>query len=123
MNMGMVVDVMDIIASGYSSSPSALERGIAAKVIDYFYRKGWMNAEEIAYLVEAAGGEIRIPENMITGPAPQLTRTLDPVTNEYVFRTGSKPDTTNAKVNPNAESRIVDSGEIQLRPAVEHRGN
>ena len=119
--MGTVVDVMDIIASGYGSSPSAIDRGIAAKVIDYFYRKGWMNGEEIALLVEAAGGEVRIPENLITGPTPQLTRTHDPVTNEFIFRTGSKPDVNKAKVNPDAESRIVDSGEIKLRPAVEKR--
>lgn len=122
MNMGQVQDVMDIIANGYGSSPSAMDRGIAARVINYFYERGWMNAEEIAYLVEAAGGEIRISPELVTGDTPQLTRQLDEVTGDWIFRTGNaKPDTSKAKVNPDAERRIVDSGEIVLRPVVERR--
>jgi hypothetical protein len=114
-NMGMVQDVMDIIANSYGSSPSAMDRSIAAKIINYFYERGWMNSEEIAYLVHSAGGEIRITESVLAGPAPTLQRHRDPVTGDLILRTTNTDDLVrNAKVNPDAESRTVDSGPIVI---------
>jgi len=119
MNMGIVRDVMDIIASGYSSTPTGLDRAIASEVINYFYRKGWMNSEDIAWLVEAAGGEIRVTEEMVLGESPLLVVWQDPVTKDRVFRTRKKQDLVdNAKVNPDAEVRVIDSGPINIRLSV-----
>jgi hypothetical protein len=113
-NMGMVQDLMDIIANSYGSSPSAMDRSVSAKIIDYFYQKGWMNSEEIAYLVEAAGGEIKITESMLASPAPLLYTQTDSA-GTTTFRTRSKEQLVKeAKVNPDAESRTVDSGPIVI---------
>jgi hypothetical protein len=76
MNMGIVQEVMDIIANGYGSMPSGLDRAIASRVVEHFYRKGWRSPDEIAEL------------------------------------------TKNARVNPDAEVRVVDSGAIELRSAI-----
>jgi hypothetical protein len=121
MNMGMVREVMDIIANGYGSAPSGLDQAIASRVVDYFYRKGWMNSEDIAWLVKAAGGEIRVPISMIVGDSPYLVVWDDPATDERVFKIRERVDIVdaeemvkNAKVNPDAESRNVSSGPIEL---------
>jgi hypothetical protein len=114
MNMGMVREVMDIIANGYGSIPTGLDRAIASRVVDYFYRKGWMNSQDIAYLVKAAGGEVRVSEEILSEDI-LLYWYDDPATGERVFQSRSKSDMVdNAKVNPDAESRVVDSGPIEL---------
>lgn len=108
MNMGQVQDVMDIIANGYGSTPTGIDRSIASRVVAYFYDKGWMSPTDVAYLVEAAGGDIRVSEELAAKPSPILTRYEDPMTHEWVFRTRdkSKEDLVkNAKVNPDAEKR------------------
>lgn len=123
--MGIVREVMDIIAHGYGSAPTGLDRTIASQVIDYFYRKGWMNSEDIAWLVKAAGGEIRVKVDDVVGQSPLLIVYDDPMTNEKVFRIRERIDIVdidtdelikNAKVNPDAEVRTVDSGLIDLKP-------
>ena len=115
MNQGTVREVMDIIANGYGSVPSGLDRAVASRVVDYFYRKGWMNTEEIAWLVEAAGGEIRVNPDKMSGNSPLLYWYDDQVTGERVFKIRDKEDlVTNAKVNPDAEVRTVDSGPINV---------
>jgi hypothetical protein len=121
MNQGVVREVMDIIANGYGSVPTGLDRSIATRVVEYFNRIGWMSPTDVAILVEAAGGEIRVPENILTGTQPMLYSQLDPSTNEYVFRTRERVEfvdvdelTENAKVNPDAEMRVVDSGPIDI---------
>ena len=112
--MGIVRDVMDIIANGYGSIPTGLDRAIASRVIDYFYRKGWMNSQDIAYLVKAAGGEVRVGEDILSEDI-LLFWYDDPATGERVFQSRSKTDmVNNAKVNPDAETRVVDSGPIEL---------
>src|SRR4051812_2709632 len=112
MNQAIVRDVMDLIAQGYGSTPTGLDRAIASNVVNYFYEKGWMSAEEIAILVKAAGGEIKVTENLLTGEAPNLytQRNQDPF--ELIFRSREKVEivdaeelTKNAKVNPEAEKR------------------
>lgn len=114
MNMGMVRDVMDIIANGYGSIPTGLDRAIASRVVNYFYEKGWMNAQDIAFLVKAAGGEIRVAEKDLSGDE-FLYWYDDPETGERVFQSRSKEDmVTKAKVNPDAEVRVVDSGPINV---------
>ena len=114
--MGMVREVMDIIANGYGSVPTGLDRAIASRVVNYFYERGWMNAQDIAYLVKAAGGEIRVTEEMLMGEAPLLVWYDDPHTHERVFKIREKEDLVkNAKVNPDAESRTVDSGPINVK--------
>lgn len=112
MNMGMVREVMDIIAQGYGSVPTGLDRAIASRVIDYFYRKGWMNSEDIAVLVKAAGGEIRVNLDDVIDDNWLLSWQDDPVTNERVFRVRQRNEpenaedlVANAKVNPDAEKR------------------
>lgn len=112
MNQGMVREVMDIIANGYGSIPTGLDRSIAAAVIDYFYRKGWMNREDIAWLVRAAGGEIRVNLDELVGDSPTLYWYDDAATGERVFKIRERVEivdadklTENAKVNPDAESR------------------
>jgi hypothetical protein len=117
-NMGTVRDLMDIIASGYASSPGAIERAIATKVVAYFQERGWLSATDVAYLVEAAGGEIRVPESLTLDPAPLLQWTNDPANGEMIIRSIDKARLVkNATVNPEAESRNVDSGPITIRPA------
>lgn len=115
--MGMVRDVMAILQEGYGDNSSTpLDRVVATKVIDYFYKKGWMNAEEIAFLVESAGGEIRVTEKTLTGDAPMLYRQEDPMNGDFIFRTRSKEDLVKeAKVNPDAEARVVDPGKIEIK--------
>ena len=123
MNMGMVRDVMDIIANGYGSIPTGLDRAIASRVINYFYEKGWMNSQDIAFLVKAAGGEIRVSEKDLAGDE-FLYWYDDPATGERVFQSRSKEDmVTKAKVNPNAEVRVVDSGPIELNIAEKRDAN
>jgi hypothetical protein len=111
--MGMVRDVMDIIANAYGSVPSGIDRSIASRVIQYFYDKGWMNSQEIAILVKAAGGQIRVSEQLMA-ESPLLFTYRDNATGDMVFQVrerGTPPsDETdewikNAKVNPDAESR------------------
>jgi hypothetical protein len=117
MNMGMVRDVMEILQQGYGDNTSTpLDRVVATKVIGYFYDKGWMSSEEIAFLVESAGGEIRVTEKTLAGEAPLLYRQEDPMNGDFIFRTRSKEDlVANAKVNPQAEARVVDPGKIEIK--------
>lgn len=111
MHGGAVNDITEIIQRGYGdSSISQLDRTVAHNIVNYLTTRGWMSPGEVAYLVEAAGGEIRVPENLITRPPKALTRYQNPAVAEaeFVFRTTeTEPlvDTSNAKVNPDAESR------------------
>jgi|KBSSwiStaDraftv2_1062776.scaffolds.fasta_scaffold17064_16 hypothetical protein len=73
MNQGIVNEVMDIIANGYGSMPTGIDRAVALNVVNYFYRKGWRGPEDIAELIK------------------------------------------NAKVNPDAEVRVVNSGPIDMK--------
>jgi len=121
MNMGMVREVMDIIANGYGSVPTGLDRAIASRVVNYFYEKGWMNSQDIAYLVKAAGGEIRVSEEDMVDDV-FLYWYDNPATGERVFQSRSKKDMVdNAKVNPDAEVRVVDSGPIEATQVKEER--
>ena len=115
MNLGTVREVMDIIANGYGSVPSGLDRAIASRVVAYFEDKGWVSPEDIAYLVQAAGGEIRVTESALLTEAPLLQWQRDPESNDMVVRSIDKDKLIrNAKVNPEAEARVVDSGPIAI---------
>lgn len=116
MNMGTIREIMDILQESYGmASASPIDRVVATNILQFLYGKGWMDSSEIAILVKAAGGEIRVPENMLTGDTPFLYKQQDPMTGEIIFRSREKGEaTSNAKVNPDAEVRTVDSGPINL---------
>src|ERR1043166_7716180 len=125
MNQGIVREVMDIIVTGYGSVPAGLDRAIASQVVDYFYRKGWMNTEDIAWLVKAAGGEIRVKFDELVGESPLLVIWDDQATGERIFKIRERVDiqdvdtdqlVANAKVNPNAEKRYVRGAEGHVNP-------
>jgi hypothetical protein len=111
MHGGAVNDITEIIQRGYGdSSISQLDRTVAHNIVNYLANKGWMSPGEVAYLVEAAGGEIRVPESLVMRPPKALTRYQNPVVAEaeFIFRTTETTppvDVTDAKVNPDAESR------------------
>lgn len=115
MNMNSIRDVMDIIASGYGSTPTGLDRAIASRVIEYFQNNGWVGPSDLAYLVQAAGGELVVKQELFTVDAPLLQWAQDPITHDIIVRTIDKDKLVKeAKVNPDAESRIVDSGPINI---------
>lgn len=122
MNMGIVREVMDIIANGYGSVPSGMDQAIASRVVDFFYRKGWMSSEDVAWLVKAAGGEIRVKIDEVVGQSPLLYTYDNSMTGERVFKIRERIEiidkdelVQNAKVHPDAESRTVDSGPITIK--------
>lgn len=116
MNLGQVRDVMDIIQRGYGdSSMTSLDRVVAANVIQYFESRGWMGPEEVAHLVQAAGGEVIVTEEqLMEAPKPLYTQ-QDPINHSIIFRSVNV-DISEAKVNPDAESRTVNSGPIKVSP-------
>lgn len=122
MNMGTIRNIMQILDNAYGSNQMAsVDRAAAIAVISYFEDKGYLGPEELAFMVEAAGGEVRISETMLSGTSKPLLRYYDEMNMEYVFKTVDKisepvPDVSKAKVNPDAESRTVDSGPIKVKP-------
>lgn len=123
MNLGTERDLMYIIAEGTGSMPGPMERAIAAKILSYFQERGWASTEEVAYIVKAAGGKVVISEKLLRESAPLLQWTRDPVTDDLIIRVRQEISIEdaeelikNAKVNPNAESRTVDSGPVNVKP-------
>lgn len=103
MHAGAMQDIMRILQEGYGDQAmTPLDRAVANRILTYFVENGWMSPGEVGYLVDAAGGQIRVPESLVTKPPKALMRTMDELNQEFVFKT---VDTTNAKVNPDAESR------------------
>jgi hypothetical protein len=115
MSLGTVRDVMDIIQRGYGdSSMTPLDRTVATNIINYLQSAGWMGPEEVAHIVQAAGGEVRISEKQLDEGPKALSIFRDQVSFELVLRS---IDTSKAKVNPDAESRTVQSGPVNVKPA------
>jgi hypothetical protein len=116
MNMGTISDIMEILNIGYGSQTTGpLDRAVAIRIISYFEDRRWMSPEEVAYLVDAAGGEIIVTREQLEDSNPLLTVQDNFETETITFRV--RPDTSrNPKrtVNPEAESRNVDSGPIDL---------
>lgn len=124
MNMGIIQELMDIIANGYGSAPGAMDRAIAGRLLQHLEARGWINPNEVAIMVKAAGGEIRVPEQLLVEDAPLLHWMTDPMTGDMVLKSVDKDTLVKeAKVNPEAESRTVDSGPITVNPSriVRHR--
>lgn len=114
MTLSTIRDIMEIVASAYSSLPDAMDRAVAEKIMEYLVKNGWTSPEDVAYLVTAAGGQIRITEELLGSSAPLLQWSRDPSNGDIVLRTRITPDVTKAKVNPDAEVRNVDSGAINI---------
>jgi hypothetical protein len=124
MNMGIVQDLMDIIANGYGGSPTGIDRAIATRIVSYFMDRGYASTEEVAYMVKAVGGEIKLSDKLLTEKAPTLQWQRDPVTGDLVLRTIDTDNLVqNAKVNPDAESRIVDSGPVVISTLKEEKND
>jgi hypothetical protein len=112
--------IVEILNRGYGdNATSALDRVIAGDILSELINVGWTSGEELAYLVEAAGGEIRIPESLLTEPSPRLLQYRSDLTNEIVFQTKDE----NARLNnpspadrESGESRTVHSGKINVIP-------
>lgn len=110
--------IVEILNRAYGdNATSALDRIAAGEILSELVNLGWVSSEEIAYLVDAAGGEIRIPEDLLTSPSPRLLQYRSEMTNEIVFQT--KDDNERLK-NPSpadrefGESRTVHSGPIKV---------
>lgn len=87
MNLGTVTDVMDILQQGYQNTSSTpLDRTVATRVVKYFIENGWLNAGEVAHIVKAAGGEVRIPERQLIESSPYLVSYTDQGTMDIVFK-------------------------------------
>lgn len=106
-NNGIVSQLMDIIQQGYGdTTKTALDKTVATNIVNHLYNAGWVAPQELAVMVKAAGGEIVVPENLITGDTPILQRWHNPADNTWHFKTVQIDTLTeNAKVNPEAESR------------------
>lgn len=103
---GTVRDIVDILQQGYGdNSTTPLDRAVANRIVTYLAEKGWMHPSEVAYMVKAAGGEIRVNLAVLTDDPPLLYRQHDFPMDQYVFRAVDKPDPSKAKVNPDAEQR------------------
>lgn len=113
MNMGILQEVADIVSQGYGGTVGAMDRAIASKVLQHLSNRGWINSEDLARLVAAAGGEIQVPQSLLVKDAPLLQWTDE--VGGMVLRTIDKDELVKeAKVNPNAETRNVDSGPINI---------
>jgi hypothetical protein len=120
MNLGTVRDIMEIIHQGHGGPDmSSVDRVVASNIVSYLQKAGWMGAEEIAHIVQAAGGEVRISEKQLDEGPKAIYTQRDPITHDIVLRSVSVVDTKNAKVNPDAESRTVHSGSIKVSPVAE----
>lgn len=85
--------VREIIQQGYGDgSMDPLARASATKILERLRQMGWATPEEVAYLVEAAGGEIIVTEELVTREAPMLSRQIDEMDYTIVFRTHRKEE-------------------------------
>ncbi len=110
-------EITDIIQKGYGdNSTTPLDRAVANQIVNYLYKNGWMDLAAVAKLVDAAGGEVRVSVDKLMNDSPLLYRYDDQMTGDIVFKTRSKDETVKgAKVNPDSETRVVDSGKIEIR--------
>jgi hypothetical protein len=108
--------ITEIIQNGYGdNSTTPLDRAVANQIVEMLYSTGWMDIAAVGVLVESAGGEIRVSVDKLMSDPPLIYRYDSQVTGEIVFKTRSKEEAVKeAKVNPNAERRIVDSGPIAI---------
>jgi hypothetical protein len=119
MNEGMISIIQQTLNEAYGESGSGpLDRVAATRILDLFQRTGWIGGQELALVVQAAGGEIRITEEQISGTIPPVLQYQDNITNEIVLKTVNT-ENTNERKNPtaaqreSAESRTVQSGPIR----------
>lgn len=103
---GTIKGITEVLQQGYGDNTSGpLDRAVANQILSYFINNGWAGPDQIAYMVKSAGGEIRVKGDSLLSDPPILSKQHDFMTDEYVFRTIEKPDTSTARVNPNAEQR------------------
>lgn len=108
--------ITEILNRAYGdNATSALDRIAAGEILSELINLGWTSNEEIAYLVDAAGGEIRITEDSLNESAPRLLQYRDHLSNTIVFQT--KTDEQRKNPTPaereSSEARVVQSGPIK----------
>ena len=116
---GAVRDIEDILGNVYGPGNDAADRLAAMQINNRLLQRGWVSPEDLAYIVDAAGGEIVVTREALEDSSPKLfiQSSFERDATVFSIREGTshnKPDTSKAKVNPNAESRNVDSGTIDI---------
>lgn len=90
MNQGTVRDIMEIIQQGYGDNTmTSLDRAVATQIFEYLKRNGWLDSEEVSYLVEAAGGEIIVYRDRLEENPPMLLVQQDDMNDVVVLRTST----------------------------------
>lgn len=100
--MAVVRDISEILNMSYGDvGTGPIDRVAANEIVNYLREHGWINSEELALLVDAAGGEIRVKANQMLDDPPPLLMYRDIGTDDLVLQT--KPQT-------------VQSGPINVKP-------
>lgn len=111
--------VQSIMNEGYGDqSTSPLDRVVASKIVDAFRRSGWISGQELGFVVKAAGGEIRLTEELLSGQTPAVLQYRDGLTQEVVLKSVDTQRNPSPAEREASESRTVQSGPIKVRPAV-----
>lgn len=114
MTTNMIQGLIRILNEAYGdNSMTPLDRVAANKIVQYFQSEGWFSPDQVALIVEAAGGSVFVSVDAIEDSDLTLK-----VINDFE-RDGFQFNTINpakAKVNPDAESRNVKSGPIKVKP-------
>lgn len=115
---GLERQISEILNESYGANATGpLDRMTSNKIIALILNLGWASSEEIAYLVDAAGGEIRVPEKALHLDPPPLLRYRNDANDELVFQT--KPvelRNPSPAERESGESRTVHSGPIKVKP-------
>lgn len=83
-------DIMGLIQRGYGDQQmSSVDRVVANSIVGYLQENGWLDPGEVAFLVEAAGREIRVDIDSVSKREhpPILLKYITTDGTEMVFRT------------------------------------
>jgi hypothetical protein len=83
---GAARQIAEILNRVYSNQ-EALDRVAAGEIITYIIQTGWLNPEEVSFLVDAAGGEVIIEMDKVNGEVPPLTIQRRENDDALIFRT------------------------------------
>jgi hypothetical protein len=87
--------IVEAINEGYGDrSTSPLDRAVASRIIAKLRNVMWMSSEEVALIVEAAGGEVHITQKQLEAAEgmPLLQMWRDPATNDVVIKSRRMSD-------------------------------
>lgn len=84
---GTIRKIQDALGRAYGDlGTSPLDRAAAGQILQLLRGDGWMSADEVAFLVDAAGGTIQVTRESIEDKNLQLTVYNEFMTDMIVFK-------------------------------------